>query len=243
MPHTRCLRPSRGLRLCSVREPGFTLIELAISLFIITLLAVALIPPIASQVTQSRLAQARSELDQINESLIGFALAQAKPRLPCPDTTGDGIEDACASTNATETTGGNIPWQTLNVPATDPWGQRYQYRVNNAYTNAATGFTLTTVPTGGQCNPPGGASGFIKVCADAACTSVLANGVPAILFTRGPNGATVPTSADELENIDADCLFINRTYSTFVGSEFDDLVIWVSPSILISRMVTAQKLP
>ena len=243
MPHPRCLRRSRRLRLRRAREPGFTLIELAISLFIIALLAVALIPPIASQVTQSRLAQARSDLDQINESLIGFALAQAKPRLPCPDTTGDGIEDPCPNTNTTETTGGNIPWATLNVPATDPWGQRYQYRVNNAYTNSVAGFTLTTVPTGAACNPPGGAGGFIKVCADAACTSILANGVPAILFTRGPNGAAAPTSADELENIDADCLFINRTYSTGVGSEFDDLVIWVSPSILISRMVTAQKLP
>jgi len=222
---------------------GFTLIELAISMFIITLIATVLLGPITAQVTQAKISQAKADLDQINESLIGYALAQAKPRLPCPNTNGDGLEGACANTNSTETMGGNIPWALLGVPATDPWGQRYQYRVNNAYTNAAAGFTLTTTPTGAVCAPPGAASGFILVCADAACAARLANGVPAVVYSRGPNGTAAPTSPDEMENTDNDCLFISRTYSNFVGSEFDDLLVWVSPSVLLSRMVTAQKLP
>jgi prepilin-type N-terminal cleavage/methylation domain-containing protein len=243
MPFPHCRRASRGQITCCGSQSGFTLIELAISMLIITLLATILLTPITTQITQTRIAQARSELDQINEALIGYALAQAKPRLPCPDTTGDGLEDACPNIFTTQTTGGNIPWATLNVPATDPWGQRYQYRVNNAYTDSAAGFTLTTAPTGAACTPPGGVSGFIKVCADAACASVLANGVPAVIFTRGPNGATAATSADELENLDSDCLFISRTYSSVAGTEFDDLIVWVSPGILMSRMVSAQKLP
>src|SRR4051812_18080730 len=147
---------------------GFTLIEIAISMFIITLLASVLLTPITTQITQSRIAQAKSDLDQINEALIGFALAQPKPSLPCPDTTGDGAADACPNSNTNETTGGNIPWVTLNVPSTDPWGQRYQYRVNNAFTNSVAGFALTTVPTGAVCTPPGNATGFIKVCGSAA---------------------------------------------------------------------------
>ena len=227
----------------AVNPSGFTLIEIALSLFLLALLAAVLLGPITTQIAQTRISQSRTELDQISEALIGFALAQTKPRLPCPDTTGDGIEDACPNTSAAETTGGNIPWATLNVPATDPWGQRYRYRVNNAYTNAVAGFALTTVPTGAGCAPPGGASGSIKVCTDAACASILANGVPAVIHTLGPNGATAPTSADELENTDNDCLFVSRTYSTAAGREFDDLVAWVSPAILMSRMVTAQKLP
>ena len=148
---------------------------------------------------------------------------------------------ACANTNTGETTGGNVPWVTLNVPATDPWGQRYRYRVNNAYTGVA-GFTLTTAPAG-ACAPPGGASGLIKVCADAACSSTLANGVPSVIFSLGPNGIAAPAGADEAENTDNDCLFVSRTFSTVTGSEFDDLVAWVSPAILMSRMVAAQKLP
>jgi len=235
----------RGIR--ALRATGFTLFELAISMLIITLLAAVLLTPISTQVTQARIAQAKTELDQINEALIGFALAQPKPYLPCPDTNNDGVADACASVFTTETTGGNIPWVTLNIPATDPWGQRYQYRVNNAYTNSVTGFTLTTVPTGAACTPPGGVSGFIKVCGSATTAtcnaSIVANGVPAIVFSRGPNGQTAATSADELENNDGDCLFVSRTYSAVAGSEFDDLLTWISPGILMSRMVTAQKLP
>ena len=250
MPHPHYRRLSRLNIRHFPHASGFTLIELAISMFIITLIATALLGPITAQVTQSRISQARTELDQINEALIGFALAQAKPRLPCPDTTGDGLEDPCPNTNTTETTGGNIPWATLGVPATDPWGQRYQYRINNAYTNAAAGFILTTAPAGAGCTPPGGASGFIKICSTATCvapvtllSTVLANGVPAVIYSFGPNGTAAPTSPDEIENTDNDCLYISRTYSSGTGTEFDDLVVWLSPSILLSRMVTAQKLP
>ena len=82
---------------------------------------------VARTMAESAHEQAKADLDQINEALIGFALAQPKPYLPCPDTNNDGISDACPNTNSTETTGGNIPWVTLNVPANDPWGQPYQY--------------------------------------------------------------------------------------------------------------------
>ena len=254
-PHCLCSKHCRITLL--LQSSGFTLIELAISMFIITLLVTVLLPPITTQITQSRIAQAQADLNQINEALIGYALSQNKPRLPCPDaTTGgganDGLED-CSTFLNSETIGGNIPWVTLNVPATDPWGQRYQYRVNNAYTDTVNGFTLTTAPNAAPCTAPGTLGtgnlfkttvGQMKICGDSACASVLANTtVPAIIFSRGPNGAITPTSADELENTDNDCLFISRTYSSVAGTEFDDLVVWVSPSILMSRMVTAQRLP
>lgn len=241
-------RPANHFRTGRLsRAAGFTLFELAISMLIITLLATVLLTPVTTQITQARISQAKTDLDQINEALIGFALAQSKPYLPCPDTTGDGIADACPNVLTTDTTGGNIPWVTLNVAATDPWGQRYQYRVNNAYTNSAAGFTLTTAPSGAACTPPGGASGFIKVCGSATTAtcnaSIIANGIPAVIFSLGPNGQTAATSADEIENTDNDCLFISHTYSAAAGVEFDDLLTWISPGILMSRMVTAQKLP
>jgi prepilin-type N-terminal cleavage/methylation domain-containing protein len=227
-------------------DGGFTLIELAVSMLIITLLATVLLTPITTQVTQARMSQAKTDLDQINEALIGFALAQSKPYLPCPDTTGDGVADACAITTTTASEG-NIPWVTLNVPAMDPWGQRYQYRVNNAFTNSVAGFTLTTAPTGAACAPPGNASGFIKICGSATVAtcnaSILANGIPAVMFSYGPNGQIAATSPDELENRDLDCLLVSRTYSSATGVEFDDLLVWLSPGVLMSRMVTAQKLP
>jgi len=256
MPPSTCLPPLHFRLTRYTRRSGFTLIEIAISMLIITLLATVLLTPITTQVTQARISQAKADLDQINEALIGFALAQAKPRLPCPDaTTGaganDGIED-CGAINLGQTIGGNIPWVTLNVPSIDPWGQRYQYRVNSGYTDSVNGFSLTTAPTG-ACNPPGTEGtgnlftttvGILKICGDSACTTTLANNtVPAVIFSGGPNGSTAPTSADELENIDNDCLFVSRTYSAVAGTAFDDLLVWVSPGVLMSRMVSAQKLP
>ena len=238
---------------------GFTLVEIAISLSIIAIIMIFLIPPITTQITQSKITQAKADIDQINEALIGFALAQGKPRLPCPDAvTGnganDGVED-CGVFDPARTIGGNIPWATLNVPATDPWGQRYHYRVNTAYTDKTNGFTLNTAPTG-ACNavPPGNAPGTgnlfttpvgqLRICGSNDCSSTLANTtIPAIIISRGPNGATAPASADEVENANNDCLFISRTYSSASGSEFDDLIAWMSPGVLKSRMVTAQKLP
>ena len=241
------------------RGRGFTLIEIAMSLLILTLIATVLITPLSTQVTQSRISQAKADLDQINEALIGYALTQSKPRLPCPDaTTGaganDGVEEAPCGTNPNQTVGGNIPWVTLNVPATDPWGQRYQYRVNSAYTDSTNGFLLTTTPSG-VCSSPGTAGtgqlfittgiGQLKICGDSACTTTLANTtVPAVIFSRGPNGATGPAGTDELENADNDCLFVSRTYTAVSGAGFfDDLLVWMSPGVLMSRMVSAQKLP
>ncbi|MDB5812675.1 MAG: hypothetical protein JWN94_4797 [Betaproteobacteria bacterium] len=216
-------------------------------MLIITLLATVLLTPITTQVTQAKMSAAKTDLDQINEALIGFALAQPKPYLPCPDTTGDGIADPCANVLTTGTTEGNVPWVTLNVPAMDPWGQRYRYRVNNAFTDSTNGFSLTTAPSGAACTHPGNASGFIKVCGSATAatctTTTLANGVPAIIFSFGPNGQTASVSPDEAENSDLDCLFVSHTYSSGVGTEFDDLLVWLSPAVLMSRMVTAQKLP
>lgn len=242
------------------QRSGFTLIELAISMLIITLLATVLLTPISTQITQSRMTQAKADLDQINEALIGFALAQGKPRLPCPDaTTGaganDGVEESPCGTNAGQSVGGNVPWVTLNVPAFDPWGQRYQYRVNTAYTDTVNGFTLATAPTG-ACVPPGVVgtgqlfttavgNGQLRICGDSGCATTLANTtVPAVIFSRGPNGATGPTGTDEIENTDNDCLFVSRTYAAVGGAaNYDDLLVWISPGVLMSRMVTAQKLP
>jgi type II secretory pathway pseudopilin PulG len=257
----RAFRTHLTRRRCSrgAAGAGFSLIEIAISLSVIALLVTFLLTPITTQVTQTKIAQARTDLDQINEALIGFALAQGKPRLPCPDAlagagANDGMED-CGAFDLAKTIGGNIPWATLNVPATDPWGQRYYYRVNSAYTDKVNGFTLNTAPTG-ACNamPPGNAAGTgnlyttaggqLRICSNSACATTLANTtVPAVIFSRGPNGIAAPVSADELENANNDCLFVSRTYSAATGNEFDDLIVWMSPGILKSRMVTAQKLP
>ena len=56
-----------------------------------------------------------------------------------------------------------------------------------------------------------------------------------------PTGVQLPVSADpnEAENSDADLTFVAAQPS----NSFDDLLTWVVPSILKSKMVAAGRLP
>ncbi len=79
----------------------------------------------------------------------------------------------------------------------------------------------------------------------AALTS--SPGVPAVIYSTGKNGGYGGTGADEAENpnpnsTDNDRVFVSHT-PTGSPNEFDDLVVWISPNILINRMVAAGKLP
>ena len=104
---------------------GFTLVEVAIVLLVVTILlgyTVALFP-IQQDLKKSR--QAEHELDQIVEQLIAFA--QVNGRLPCPDTdvgAPDGLEnveivlmeDAVVGTAKTENETPYTPLIQANVP-------------------------------------------------------------------------------------------------------------------------------
>ena len=208
---------------------GFTLVEMAIVLVIIGLLISAFLTPLTAQLEQNRNAEARRDLAEIKEALLGFAVING--RLPCPDTTGDGVEDACVNTNVTATTGGNVPWVTLNTNQFDPWQRRYQYRVNNGFTGA---FLLST---------SGGGQGIIKVCTTNSCAITEASNVPFVVLSTGQNGAVLPpVNADEQENIDGDRDFVSRDFSNVAGG-FDDILVWASTNVLMNRMVTAGRLP
>ena len=206
---------------------GFTLVEMAIVLVIVGLLVSAFLTPLAAQLEQSRNAEVRRDLLEIKEALLGFAVINGQ--LPCPDNNGDGIDDGCANTNATSTSGGNVPWVTLNTKQLDPWARRYQYQVNNAFT---TTFILTTNGSG---------AGLIRVCTASVCAATEANNVPLVIFSTGQNGAILPpTSLDEQENIDLDKDFVSHDFAT---GGFDDILVWISTNVLMNRMVSVGKLP
>lgn len=222
------------------RARGFTLVEMAVVMLIISLLLGGLLLPLSNRVEQERRTVAQEAMQAAQEALIGFALSTG--RLPCPDVNNDGLEDlaACQQVN-TAINAGRLPWATLNVQGGDPWDQNRSlgYVVNGAFTSTTTPFTLaTTGAGGGVLRVFDGASGR---CAGAGQVAV---NVPAVLYSNAKNdfGATAG-SADERENSDNDNCFISRSYSTASGNEFDDLVSWLSPNILFNRMVSAGRLP
>ncbi len=64
------------------KSKGFSLIEIAVVLVIITILLAFLAVPLATQVDQRRRAETAKQLDLAKDAIIGFAMANG--RLPCP---------------------------------------------------------------------------------------------------------------------------------------------------------------
>ncbi len=211
---------------------GFTLIEMAVVLLIVGLLLGGLLQPLANRMEQERRRDTTAYLENVQEALVGFALVNG--RLPCPDTDGDGVENTTGCQNLSTTfNSGDLPWATLGVASADAWGGTVSYAVNGAFT---TTFSLTT---------SGGGAGVLSVYDSAATgcsgsTGQVAVDVPAIFFSDAKRDFS---SSDEQENRDGDACFIDRDYSAIAGSEFDDLVNWVAPTILFNRMVAAGRLP
>jgi prepilin-type N-terminal cleavage/methylation domain-containing protein len=222
------------------RRRGFTLVELAVVLAIFGLLLSIMVIPLSTQVDQQRIAEAERHLSAVREAIIGFAIANG--RLPCPANPATASGTAGAGTENKPGAGcavaeGVIPWTTLGVPESDPWGMRLSYRVSMAFADdSATGMQ---------------ASFLITDVGNIAATDGAANiatGLPAIIISHGKNqrggfrsdGTQVAGAAgNELENSNNNSTFVSRIH----GPDFDDLLVWLSPNVLKSRMVAANRLP
>jgi prepilin-type N-terminal cleavage/methylation domain-containing protein len=77
-----------GFRFAHLRASGFSLIEIAVVLVILSILLAVVAVPLATQVTQRKIAETRSALENAQRALLGFAAANG--RLPCPATDGTG---------------------------------------------------------------------------------------------------------------------------------------------------------
>jgi type II secretory pathway pseudopilin PulG len=159
---------------------------------------------------------------------------------------------------------GMLPALTLGIGPTDrqgylidAWGNRVRYAVTNwAHTpppsvaNCPTDFKqcpaftyANTIASLGMTNaPPFTGAPMLRICETGACNPPVFY-APAVVWSPGrSHPATGAVSADELENLGV-------TAGTFIMHEerdpghalgqFDDLVIWLSPSVLYSRLVSA----
>jgi prepilin-type N-terminal cleavage/methylation domain-containing protein len=217
-------------------QQGFSLIEIAIVLVIVGLLLGGLMTPLATQFENSKRNETQQTLETIAEALYGFALTQG--RLPCPDTDNDGQENPLGGVGGCAVFFGNLPWATLNTGNSDAWGRPFIYRVTGVYADNTdgTGCGVATLAVSfSLCS-----NGNIQVL-DAAVGNAVAATIPAIVLSRGANGAAA--GADENENGDNDAVFVSKEYSTLAVNPFDDMVEWIVPTILNNRMVKAGKLP
>jgi prepilin-type N-terminal cleavage/methylation domain-containing protein len=242
---------------------GFTLVEMAIVLLIVALLLGGMLVPLSAQMEQRNISETRKTLDEIQQALIGFAVING--RLPCPadGTTPTGGTNAALVPAGQEyknpTVGspytcanlvGVLTWATLGVNETDAWGRRYTYQVKANWSDSTDG-------TGaGGCEVTPGvsfqlwSSANLNILATVGGTGLTSNLVPAVIVSHGKNGygAYTPNGgprlgaspdADEADNSDGDVSFVYKPTTP----TFDDLVVWISPNVLLNRMVAAGKLP
>jgi prepilin-type N-terminal cleavage/methylation domain-containing protein len=250
-------------------QRGFTLMELTVVLVIVALLIGGLMVPLSTQQDIRGRQDTEKALSEIREALIGFAVVNG--RLPCPADpalpTPTGT--TCPSASGCEVTSGSghamtctnnpgvLPWATLGLPETNAWGHRYTYRVSQVFARG-----IDAAPTTSSLFNPGCAS--LTAVADmptraafALCTegdmsiftttagTAISSKIPAVVVSHGKNavGGWLPlgnqvagASGDELTNATAGTNLVSNT-------TIDDQLVWLSPHLLMNRMIAAGKLP
>jgi len=234
---------------------GFTLVEMAIVMVIISLMLGGLMMSLSQTTENTRRSDVQAQLAEITEALYGYA--QANGRLPCPATpTSNGTElpvggGACARQH------GFVPSATLGLRGAvnsdglllDPWNNPLRYSVTTSNSNAFTTTNRMQTTTMALLAPD------LRICREAACNNLIASTIPVVILSMGKNWPAF-TSADEVANAGEATVgggpsgvvyrmpgnndFVSAGYNE---STFDDLITWISPNILYARMITAGKLP
>jgi prepilin-type N-terminal cleavage/methylation domain-containing protein len=245
---------------------AFTLVEVMVVLLAVALLASSLAVPIAAQLHMRRMDDARRQMDEARELLLGFAAAQG--RLPCPASAashgqesfapgGDAGNGVCADFH-----GGFLPAAALGVSpldaegfARDPWMvSRLRYAVADvAVGGVPQALTRANGLQAATLAGIGAAPHFLFVCASGGAASASSCGPAAnhltrkaafLLLSPGPNGALPPAAGgDEARNLDSDAVFVSREASAAAGREFDDVLQWASIHLVVHRLVSAGRLP
>jgi len=132
--------PTNPTAICRplIAGKGFSLVELAVVLVIVGLLASGLMLSLGTQRESATTQEAQRQLENIREAVIGFTLVNG--RLPCPALSSLVNTDSNAGRENCTLQHGVIPWATLGLPESDPWGNRFTYYAHSLFT--------ATVPTG-----------------------------------------------------------------------------------------------
>lgn len=251
---------------------GFTLIELAVALFLVSLLFGSIFIPLQTQVENRKIEHTEELLDKARDALLGYAAANG--HFPCPaDNAGGGREPAGSdhSTGECPSYHGFLPAAALGLPASDAqgyavdgWGitaNRIRYAVAGYSvgppTNTRAFTRMNGMRTAGIASLADSALSLFHICdsgrgvsAGANCGTALTltSTTPVVIWSAGGNAATGGSSVHELQNPNpnggsSDRIFVMRTRSDVAGNEFDDIVRWIPMPILISRMLAAGHVP
>ena len=246
-----------------LKQRGLTLVELALVLLIVGLVAGGGLLVMTTQMEQNRIKETQRALALAKEALIGYA--QIHGRLPCPvDAASNGqvpssfnpVDGNCPGVSGGEVYIGYLPASTLGLSsatggACEPGGSTSGYLrdgwnrcIRYAVSRANTGNNAATRDNGIKNTGISNYSPNVRVCRQQACPvgSELVGDAVAVVFSTGKNGPGA--SADEAENLNNNRTFVMTTLRQdgAPGGAFDDIVDWLPWTILMSKMQDAGKL-
>jgi prepilin-type N-terminal cleavage/methylation domain-containing protein len=234
---------------------GFTLVELAIVMVIVGLMLGGLMMSLSQTTENTRRNDAQTQLAEIVEALYGYA--QANGRLPCPATPASNGAELPAGGGICTRQHGFVPSATLGLKGAvnadglliDPWNNPLRFSVTTANTSAFTTVNRMQITTMAVLAPD------LRICREAACINLISSTIPVVVLSMGKNWASF-TSAAEVANAGETTVgggpsgavyriannndFVSTAYDE---TNFDDLITWISPNILYTKMIAAGKLP
>lgn len=230
---------------------GFTLVEMAIVLVIFGLLLSAFLAPLSAQRDLKDYSDTQKSLEEIKESLIGYALSHGY--FPCPAiSVSNGAEDRTGATCTGSKRVGVLPWAELSVPKLDSWNHLYRYSVTLAYADSGTKIKLSPLTARDITIQTRDSVGAVQSLTNA-------NDIPVVIMSMGKNGVWgfandgTQVADGSVTNVDEDTNgngngrnFLNRNVTSIAattGGEIDDIVTWISPNIYLNKMVNAGQLP
>jgi prepilin-type N-terminal cleavage/methylation domain-containing protein len=249
---------------------GFTMIELAVALFLMALIFGSIAVPLQMQVEMRKADDTGLILDAARTALLGYAAANGY--LPCPadeNSVGREMPGANHEIGHCPAYFGFLPAAALGMNAAeahgyvvDAWGSpanRIRYAVS-PYSIGAVANALTRVNgmrTAGVARASDPSLSLFHVCdsgsgntAGSSCGKAvtLVSSAPAVIWSSGANAVTGGASLHEAQNPSvnggsADRLFVSRARSNTAGAEFDDLVTWIPMSVLLHRLLAAGQVP
>lgn len=236
---------------------GFTLVEMAMVMVIVALMLGGLMMSLSQTTENTRRSDAKAQMEGILDALYGYA--QANGRLPCPATPVSNGAELPVGGGVCSRQYGFVPSATLGLSGAvnsdglllDPWSTPYRYSVTIANASA---FTKTGAG-GMQATTMVILAPDLRVCREAACTNPISATLPVVIVSTGKNWAAF-TSADEVANAGeatvgggpSGAVYRMAGNRDFVSAgyheaNFDDLISWLSPHILYTKMIAAGKLP
>lgn len=251
---------------------GFTIIELAVALLLMSLLIGSIVVPLQNQIEARKTEETGRTLDKAREALLGYAAANG--RFPCPaDAASHGREPAGSNpgTGYCPSYHGFLPAATLGFPASD--GQGYAVdgwgttanRIRYAVADSTVGppantraFTRTHgMRAAGISSLSDTGLSLFHVCdsgkgvaggTHCGLAATLVSTAPVVVWSAGSNAASGGASVHEAQNPNpnggsADRIFVMRPRASAAGNEFDDIVAWIPMPILIGRMLAAGHAP